>query len=91
MSNKVAVIGTGMTKSGTSPIPSWFLFAEAAKEAIAEAGIALTDIEALHVGNAYSAFSECQTNIAPLCLSSIGISTYILHSITTLRGHLLQR
>ena len=77
MSNKVAVIGTGMTKSGTSPVPSWLLFAEAAKEAIAEAGIALTDIEALHVGNAYSAFSECQTNIAPLCLSSIGISTYI--------------
>ena len=74
MGKKVAIIGTGMTKSGTSPVPSWLLFAEAAMEAVSEAGIKLSDIQALHIGNTYSAFSERQTNISPLVVSTLGIT-----------------
>lgn len=77
MSKKVAIIGTGMTKSGTSPVSSWLLFADAAMEAVNEAGIELKDIQALHIGNTYSAFSERQTNISPLVLSALGITTNI--------------
>lgn len=77
MSKKVAIIGTGMTKSGTSPVSSWLLFADAAMEAVNEAGIELKDIQALHIGNTYSAFSESQTNISPLVLSTLGITNNI--------------
>ncbi len=77
MRKKVAIIGTGMTNSGTSSVPSWVLFAEAAMEAVNEAGIELSDIQGLHVGNTYSAFSERQTNISPLIISTLGIANNI--------------
>lgn len=65
MSGKVAIIGTGMTKSGTSPVPSWLLFAEAALEAVNEAGVELSDIQSLHIGNAYGARIEDQSRGSP--------------------------
>ena len=77
MSRKVAIIGTGMVKTGTSPVPSWLLFAEAALEAVNEAGIGLTDIQELHIGNVYSAYTEDQTNISPLILATLGIENNI--------------
>ncbi|MFC2005934.1 hypothetical protein ACFLVG_03120 [Chloroflexota bacterium] len=77
MSSRVAIIGTGMTKSGISPVPSWLLFAEAALEAVNEAGVKLSDIQGLHIGNTYSAHTELQTNISPLVLSVLGIESNI--------------
>lgn len=77
MGRKVAIIGTGMTKSGTSPVSSWFLFAEAALEAMKEAGIKLSDIEGLHIGNTYGATTEQQTNISPLVLAALGCENHI--------------
>jgi acetyl-CoA C-acetyltransferase/acetyl-CoA acyltransferase len=66
-----------MANSGTSLVPSWELFAAAALEAIKEAEIDLSKIQALHLGNVYSSFTEMQTNMAPLALSTIGIDTHI--------------
>jgi acetyl-CoA C-acetyltransferase len=77
MSQRVAIIGVGMANSGTSMVPSWELFAAAALEAIKEAEIDLSKIEALHLGNVYSSFTEMQTNMAPLALSAIGIANNI--------------
>ncbi len=74
MGRRVAVVGVGMAKSGASPVPSWNLFAGAALDAIKDAEIELSRIEALHLGNVYSSFSEMQTNMAPLALSAIGIT-----------------
>jgi acetyl-CoA acetyltransferase len=77
MSRRVAIIGAGMEKSGTSAFPSWQLFAKAALAAAKDADIEISQVQALHLGNVYSAFTEAQTNMAPLTLSSIGIETNI--------------
>ena len=77
MGKGVGIIGVGMANSGTSLVPSWELFAAAALEAIKEAEIDLSKIQALHLGNVYSSFTEMQTNMAPLALSTIGIDTHI--------------
>ncbi len=77
MTKRVAIIGTGMVKSGTSPVPSWVAFADAAVEAINESGLKIADIQGLHVGNVYSAYTEQQTNTSPLMLSVLGIETNI--------------
>ena len=70
---KVAVVGAAMARVGKSPEPSWRLFAEPAVRAIRDAELDPGRIEALHIGNVYSAFTEDQTNMAPLALSAIGI------------------
>jgi acetyl-CoA C-acetyltransferase len=70
MGRKVAIIGTGMAKSGTSSVASWLLFGEAALEAVKEAGIGLSDIQGLHFGNAHGSTVEKQSNISALVLSS---------------------
>lgn len=77
MGHRVAIIGVGMTNSGKNPVPSWELFADAALEAIRETEIDQSEIQALHLGNVYSAFTEAQTNMAPLALSAIGIDSNI--------------
>ncbi len=77
MNRKVAIIGTGMVKSGTSQVSSWHLFAEAALEAIKEAGVEISEIQGMHIGNVYSAYTENQTNISPLVLSVLGIENNI--------------
>lgn len=77
MTKRVGITGVGMANSGTSAVPSWELFARAALEAIKESEIDLSRIQALHLGNVYSSFTEMQTNMAPLALSAIGIDTNI--------------
>jgi acetyl-CoA acetyltransferase len=77
MKRRVAIIGTGMVKTGTSREPSALLFADAALEAIREAGMEPADMEALHLGNTYSGFTEQQTNLSPLALSLLGIENHI--------------
>lgn len=77
MGRRVAVIGVGMARAGTSSVPSWQLFAEAALQSIRDAGIDKSQVQGLHIGNVYSAFTEMQTNMSPLALASIGIDTNI--------------
>jgi acetyl-CoA acetyltransferase len=77
MNRRVAIIGVGMEKSGTASVPSWNLFGNAARSAIKDAGIERSRIQALHLGNVYSAFTERQTNMAPLALATLGINTNI--------------
>ncbi len=77
MNRRVAIIGVGMEKAGLGAVPSWNLFANAALSAINDAGIERWRIQALHIGNVYSSFTERQTNIAPLTLATIGIDTNI--------------
>lgn len=77
MARRVAIIGTGMTIVGISKEPSWMLFADAALEAVREAGVELSDIQGLHFGNVGSTHIENQHNLAPLVLSVLGIETNI--------------
>ncbi len=77
MARKVAIVGAGMAPAAKSRVPSWELFVDPALTAIREAGLDPSRIQALHLGNVYSAFTENQTNIAPLALSSIGIRNNI--------------
>jgi len=73
MGNRVAIIGVAMARVGKSSLPSWELFADPALDAIRDAGIEPSQVQALHLGNVYSAFTESQTNMAPLVLDTIGI------------------
>lgn len=77
MARRVAIVGTGMVRSGTSPIPSWDLFSKAAYEALKEARLDPPRIQALHLGNAYSGFTEAQTNMSPKVLAAMGIENHI--------------
>lgn len=77
MSRRAAIVGVGMEKSGSASVPSWHLFATAALEAVNDAGVELSEIQALHLGNVYSSFTERQTNMAPLALAATGINTNI--------------
>lgn len=58
-------------------MPSWELFARAVLEALKDAKIDFSKIQALHLGNVYSSFTEKETNIAPLTLSTIGENVHI--------------
>lgn len=64
-------------QAGSSSVPSWEVFARAALEALKDAEIDFSKIQALHLGNVYSSFTEKQTNIAPLTLSTIGKNVHI--------------
>jgi len=77
MNRKVAIVGVGLEKSGKSAVPSWELFASAALQALKDAAMEKTQIQALHLGNVYSAFTEKQTNMSPLALASIGLENHI--------------
>ncbi len=77
MSRRVAVIGVGMERSGTASVPSWSLFANAALSAMTDAQVERSQVQALHLGNVYSAFTEAQTNMAPLALATLGFNTNI--------------
>jgi len=70
----VAIVGVGMVRVGRSAAPSWELFAEPARAAIADSGLAAARIQAFHLGNAHSAYTERQTNIAPLALCALGMA-----------------
>jgi acetyl-CoA C-acetyltransferase len=73
MVKRVAIVGAATVPVGKSPIPSWQLFAKPALAAIKDAELDPKQVQALHVGNVYSDFTENQTNIAPLVLSTLGL------------------
>ncbi len=66
-----------MARSGTSPVPAWVLFGDAALEAVNEAGLKVTDMQGLHFGNGCGANIEQQMNMSPLVLAVLGIETNI--------------
>ncbi len=66
-----------MARAGSATVPSWTLFAKAAMSAISDAEIERSQVQALHIGNVYSSFTEQQTNMAPLALATIGITSNI--------------
>lgn len=72
---RVAVIGVGVTKFGKHERTSAELFAEAAREAVLDAGIEPRAIEALYYGNVTGGESERQLHMGPLAASLLGLPT----------------
>ena len=70
---KVAVVGIGMTKFGVAEKTAMELFAEAAADAIDDAGITTKDIEALFFSNVLGFFSEGMGNPAPFAAAELGL------------------
>jgi len=70
---RVAVIGVGVTKFGTHDRTSSELFAEAAADAIADAGIPASAIQALYYGNVVGGETEHQLHTGPQAASILGI------------------
>src|SRR6476619_2146722 len=72
---RVAVIGVGVTKFGKHDRTSAELFAEAASEAILDAGLAPSAIQALYFGNVTGGESERQLHMGPLAATLLGLPT----------------
>jgi acetyl-CoA C-acetyltransferase/acetyl-CoA acyltransferase len=72
---RVAVIGVGITKFGKHERTSAELFAEAAAEAIADAGVTPATIQALYYGNVTGGESERQLHSGPLAATLLGLPT----------------
>ena len=72
---RVAVIGVGVTKFGKHDRTSAELFAEAAREAVLDAGIEPRAIQALYYGNVTGGESERQLHMGPLGASLLGVPT----------------
>src|SRR6478672_3424709 len=72
---RVAVIGVGVTKFGKHDRTSAELFAEAASEAILDAGVAPSAIQALYFGNVTGGETERQLHMAPLAATLLGLPT----------------
>jgi acetyl-CoA C-acetyltransferase len=72
---RVAVIGVGVTKFGKHDRTSAELFAEAAREAIVDAGIESRAIQALYYGNVTGGESERQLHMGPLAATLLGLPT----------------
>ena len=70
---RVAVIGVGVTKFGKHDRTSAELFAEAAAEAITDAQIAPTAVQALYFGNVTGGETERQLHMAPLAATLLGL------------------
>ena len=70
---RVAVIGVGVTKFGKHDRTSAELFAEAAREAITDADIAPSRIQALYYGNVTGGEGEHQLHTSPLAASLVGL------------------
>jgi acetyl-CoA C-acetyltransferase len=70
---RVAVIGVGITKFGKHDRTSAELFAEAAAEAIVDAEIAPSDVQALYYGNVTGGPGERQLHMGPLAATILGI------------------
>jgi len=77
MAARVAIVGVGMARVGKSAVPSWQLFADPARAAIADSGLDPDRVQALHLGNVYGSYAENQTNMAPLALSTLGLANGI--------------
>jgi len=72
---RVAVIGVGVTKFGKHDRTSAELFAEAAGEAIRDADVAPSAIQALYYGNVTGGEGEKQLHMGPLAATLLGIPT----------------
>jgi len=72
---RVAVIGVGVTKFGKHDRTSAELFAEAARDAVVDAGIEPRAIQALYYGNVTGGESERQLHMGPLAASLVGLPT----------------
>lgn len=72
---RVAVIGVGVTKFGKHDRTSGELFAQAATDAIADAGIDPGAIQALYYGNVTGGEAERQLHMGPLAASLLGLPT----------------
>src|ERR671930_2706344 len=72
---RVAVIGVGVTKFGKHERTSGELFAEAAVDALADAGLEPRAIQALYYGNMVGGETEHQLHTGPQAASVLGIPT----------------
>ncbi|MEK6530651.1 MAG: thiolase domain-containing protein [candidate division NC10 bacterium] len=72
---RVAVIGVGVTKFGKHERTCAELFAEAAADAIQDAGVSPRAIQALYFGNVVGGEGERQLHMGPLAASVLGIPT----------------
>jgi len=72
---RVAVIGAGVTKFGKHDRTSAELFAAAAADAITDAGIAPSAVQALYFGNVTGGETERQLHMGPLAATLLGLPT----------------
>ena len=72
---RVAVIGVGTTKFGKHDRSSAELFAEAAREALADAELSPASVQALYYGNVVGGETEHQLHTGPQAASVLGIPT----------------
>src|SRR3972149_10905393 len=72
---RVAVIGVGVTKFGKPARPSGELSAEAAADALADAGLPASAVQALYYGNVVGGETEKQLHTGPQAASVLGIPT----------------
>jgi acetyl-CoA C-acetyltransferase len=72
---RVAVIGIGVTRFGKHDRTSGELFAEAAREALADAELSPRAVQALYYGNVVGGESEKQLHTGPQAASILGIPT----------------
>ena len=70
---RVAVIGVGVTKFGKHERSSAELFAEAARDAIQDAGVSPRAIRAIYFGNVVGGEAERQLHMGPQAASVLGI------------------
>ena len=70
---RVAVIGVGVTKFGLHDRTSAELFAEAAQDALTDAGVPATALQALYYGNVVGGETEHQLHTGPQAASVLGI------------------
>src|SRR6185436_1108054 len=70
---RVAVIGVGVTKFGRHDRSSAELFAEAAGDALADAGLPPSAVQALYYGNVVGGETEKQLHTGPQAASVLGI------------------
>ena len=72
---RVAVIGVGMTKFGKHERTSAELFASAAVDALQDAGVSASAVQALYYGNVVGSETEKQLHTGPQAASILGIPT----------------
>ncbi len=70
---RVAVVGVGVTKFGKHERSSAELFAEAARDAIQDAGVSPRAIQAIYFGNVVGGEAERQLHMGPQAASVLGI------------------
>src|SRR5712692_7877826 len=70
---RVAVIGVGVTRFGKHELTSAELFAQAARDAIIDADISPSAIQALYYGNVTGGEGEHQLHLGPLAATLLGL------------------